>query len=98
MLGTTHTGRLPRSMRRYATFAALALGIVAAPTIARAQSAIIYGSLGNFDISNDTGKVCHGFEVELDGLTAAQVPYRFSSNRYGNPQVIRRATAASLFS
>ena len=28
-----------------------------APGAAHAQSAIIYGSLGNFDISNDTGKI-----------------------------------------
>jgi hypothetical protein len=76
--------------------AACALGIAAAPTLAAAQSAIIYGSLGNFDISNDTGKVCHGFEVELDGLTRAQVPYWFSSNRYGNPQVVDTATGVAV--
>ena len=44
-----------------------ALLAVLAPGAAHAQSAIIYGSLGNFDISNDTGRVCHGFEVEADG-------------------------------
>ena len=96
MLGTTNTGGRSRSMRRFATLAALALGIIAAPTAARAQSAIIYGSLGNFDISNDTGKVCHGFEVQLDGLTAGQVPYWFSSNRYGAPQVIPNATGVAV--
>jgi hypothetical protein len=78
-------------MRRWGALAALVLGL-AAPSAARAQSAIIYGSLGNFDISNDTGKVCHGFEVELDGLSPAQVPYWFSANRYGAPQVIPTAT------
>ena len=96
MYGTTTTGGRPRSMRQFATLAALALGIIAAPTAARAQSAIIYGSLGNFDISNDTGKVCHGFEVQLDGLTAGQVPYWFSSNRYGAPQVIPNATGVAV--
>ena len=49
--------------------AVVALG---APAMAQAQSAIIYGSLSNFDIANDTGKTCHGFEVQLEGLTPAQ--------------------------
>ena len=77
-----------RPARRYFVLAALALGLFAASTTAQAQSAIIYGSLGNFDISNDTGQVCHGFEVELEGLTPAQVPYSFSAQRYGTPSVV----------
>jgi len=55
----------------------LAAGFLAVPAIANAQSAIIYGSLGNFDISNDTGQVCHGFEVDIDGVTVGDVPYSF---------------------
>ena len=74
--------------RRLGTAAALALGLLAAPALARAQSAIIYGALGNFDISNDTGQICHGFEIELEGLNASQVPYSFSTERYGAPSVI----------
>lgn len=72
------------------------LGLLAAPVVAQAQSAIIYGSLGNFDISNDTGQVCHGFEVEMEGVTAAQVPYSFSANRYGAPAVIPTATGVRV--
>jgi len=85
--------RHPQTLLRAA---GLAVAILAAPTIARAQSAIIYGSLGNFDISNDTGKVCHGFEVELDGLRPADAPYSFSANRYGVPQVIPTATGIAV--
>jgi len=96
MSGTTNTGGWLRLMRQYVTLAALLLGLIAAPTAARAQSAIIYGALGNFDISNDTGKVCHGFEVLLDGLTPAQVPYSFSSNRYGAPVVTPTATGVAV--
>ena len=77
-----------RSARKYCVLATLALGLFAASTSAQAQSAIIYGSLGNFDISNDTGQVCHGFEVELEGLTPAEVPYSFSAQRYGAPSVV----------
>src|SRR5581483_8191291 len=87
----TFTERL-HAARRWTAMAALAAGIVAAPGIARAQSAIIYGSLGNFDISNDTGKVCHGFEIQLDGLQPGDVVGSFSTNRYGAPQVIPSPT------
>ena len=92
MLGRTWRNEKTGTWGRGAALAALLLGLGLAPTAARAQSAIIYGSLGNFDIANDTGKVCHGFEVELDGLTAAQVSYWFSANRYGAPQVTPTAT------
>jgi hypothetical protein len=80
--------RAVRSSCTLASVALLALGIAAGPRSAPAQSAIIYGSLGNFDISNDTGQVCHGFEVDLAGLTAAQVPYSFSAERYGAPAIV----------
>ena len=52
-----------------------ALVALGAPAVASAQSAIIYGSLGNFDISNDTGKVCHGFEIDIDGLQPSLCPH-----------------------
>ena len=86
----TNTQRLLRSARHCGAAAALVLGMVAAPTIAQAQSAIIYGSLGNFDISNDTGQTCHGFQIELDGVN--QIPYSFSTERYGAPTVLPSAT------
>ncbi len=72
--------------RMTALGAAFALGVLAGPSGAHAQSAIIYGSVGNFDISNDTGKICHGFEVDLDGQTTVLPPSAsFSANRYGAP-------------
>lgn len=83
---------MSRSIIRSALFAALC----ATPMFAAAQSAIIYGSLGNFDISNDTGRPCHGFEVELDGLTPAQVPYSFTAQRYGAPTVFARPGGVSV--
>ncbi|MGE3537177.1 MAG: hypothetical protein AB7N91_07015 [Candidatus Tectimicrobiota bacterium] len=83
-------------LRQNCTLATLALGILAAPALGLAQSAVIYGSLGNFDISNDTDQVCHGFEVELEGVTVAQVPYAFSAQRYGAPQVIPSAAGVRV--
>ena len=86
-----HTTARWRSARR--AFLAVAVAAVAlAPASARAQSAIIYGSLSNFDISNDTGQVCHGFEVDIDGVSVDQVPGLFSANRYGMPRVTSTPT------
>ena len=79
---------------RTAGLAALvALGV---PAMAHAQSAIIYGSLSNFDISNDTGKTCHGFEVQLDGLQPSDYSGSFTSNRYGTPTVATTPTGVSV--
>ena len=46
-----------------------------------------FGALSNFDCFNDTGQPVHGFEIELDGLTSADVLYTFGApwNRYGDP-------------
>ncbi|WP_291982702.1 hypothetical protein [Luteitalea sp.] len=74
----------------------LALAALLAPAAAQAQSAIICGSLGNFDISNDTGQVRHGFEVEADGIAPTQVVGSFSSNRYGSPSVVATPTGTRV--
>ena len=71
-----------------AVLASVALVMLAGAAAASAQSAVIYGSLGNFDISNDTGQTCHGFEIEIHGLTPAEIPYSFTAQRYGAPQLI----------
>jgi hypothetical protein len=75
-----------------ARLAALCMAVAALPALARAQSAIIYGSLGNFDIANDTGQTCYGFQIEIDGLSPSGVPYSFSTERYGAPSVEASAT------
>ncbi len=56
---------------------------------AQAAQANITGALSNFDTFNDTGKDAHGFEIELDGVTSADVQYFFGApyNRYGTPSV-----------
>lgn len=89
-----------RSTARRAAGPCLAMAAAAALTLtpapAQAQSAIIYGALSNFDISNDTGKVCHGFEVELDGVTPAEVPYGFTASRYGTPAIVATPTGTKI--
>lgn len=88
-----HTFGLATLARTAGLAALVALG---APAMAHAQSAIIYGSLSNFDISNDTGKVCHGFEVELDGLQVGDYGGSFTSNRYGTPTVAATPTGVTV--
>ena len=73
-----------------------ALVALGAPAAAHAQSAIIYGSLSNFDISNDTTKVCHGFEVQIEGVQLADYGGSFTANRYGTPVVAATPTGVSV--
>jgi hypothetical protein len=82
--------------RRLLRDAAFSLALLAAPVTVRAQSAIIYGSLGNFDISNDTGQICHGFEIEIGGVTPADVPGGFSAERYGAPSIVPYAGGTNV--
>ncbi|MFN8064689.1 MAG: hypothetical protein U0P82_07840 [Vicinamibacterales bacterium] len=89
---TTHGG----NWRRLAAAIVAGAAVIAGATSAQAQSAVIYGSLGNFDIANDTGKVCHGFEIDLDGLTVDQMSGAFSSNRYGMPTITSTPTGVAV--
>jgi len=49
-----------------------------------------YGTISNFDVFNDTGQETHGFEIELDGVSASQITYEFGApyERYGNPTLV----------
>lgn len=46
-----------------------------------------YGDLNNFDVFNDTGQDCHGFEIELDGIHAKDVTYTYDWSHYGPPTI-----------
>jgi hypothetical protein len=50
----------------------------------------VFGSLSNFDVFNDTHQECHGFEIELDGLSSADIQFTFGApyERYGNPTLV----------
>jgi List-Bact-rpt repeat protein len=67
--------------------ALLALALLAAPLVAHAQSAVMVGTLGNFDVLNNTGQEAHGFEIQLEGIHAADI-YRIFGN-WGGTNVIR---------
>jgi len=49
-----------------------------------------FGTLSNFDVFNDTGQECHGFEIELDGIASSDLSFTFGApyQRYGNPMVV----------
>ena len=52
--------------------------------------ATTYGSLGNFDAVNDTGKTAHGFEIDLEGISVSDVTDVFGGvGRYFPPTVER---------
>ncbi|MEP6900403.1 MAG: hypothetical protein ABJA66_01560 [Actinomycetota bacterium] len=57
-----------------------------------AQTATVYGQLGNFDVINHTGQDGHGFEIELEGVQPNDVPYTFSAQRYGAATITATAT------
>lgn len=72
------------------------------PLLAPAQ---VIGTLGNFDVVNNTGQEAHGFEIELEGLHLSDITDTFggagrgfpsSVERYGAP-VLSAYTSGALF-
>jgi hypothetical protein len=55
------------------------------PTPAIASTA--YGDLNNFDVFNDTGTDCHGFEIELEDIHSTDITYTYDYNHYGTPRI-----------
>jgi hypothetical protein len=55
----------------------------------------MFGSLSNFDVVNDTGEVCRGFEIELEGVNPADICFTFGNPyiRYGDPVLVDTGTA-----
>ncbi len=57
--------------------------------LAPSASAITYfGALSNFDVVNNSTESTNGFEIELEGVTSAQVIYTFEYQSYGKPRLI----------
>ena len=63
-----------------------------------ATTQITYGTLDNFDVINDTGGECHGFEIELEGIASSDVAYTFGSpyQRYGDPTIVPTVTGTGV--
>ncbi|HEX2929330.1 MAG TPA: PEP-CTERM sorting domain-containing protein, partial [Candidatus Binatia bacterium] len=76
---------------------ALFLFVIAYPiSVATAQTT--YGTLDNFDVINDTGGETHGFEIELEGISASDVAYTFGApyQRYGDPTIVTTAAGSVI--
>lgn len=64
---------------------------------------LIYGTLSNFDVVNDTGQPTHGFEIELEDVSPGDVSYTFGDSydpsapyiRYGKAKYIERNSAGT---
>jgi len=67
-------------------------------TPSKSTASTIYGTLGNFDVINDTGDDCHGFEIELEDITDTDIAYVFGSpyQRYGDPTIVPTATGVII--
>jgi hypothetical protein len=59
-----------------------------------AWGATMFGSLSNFDVVNDTGEICRGFEIELEGVSPSEIYSTFGNPfiRYGDPTLIDTGT------
>lgn len=57
------------------------------PVLAQAT---VFGTLGNFDVVNDTGLTAHGFEIELEGLHLSAITDTFGGAGRGFPTTVER--------
>jgi hypothetical protein len=46
-----------------------------------------YGDLNNYDVFNDTGQDCYGFEIELEDIHSTDITYTYDWNHYGAPTI-----------
>jgi len=60
----------------------VAMSMAFAPSVG---SASVFGSLGNFDVINDTGLTAHGFEIDLEGLYSTDITDTFGGVGRGFP-------------
>ena len=90
---------IARGTRLRRTFAS-GMAILAIGGLAGPAAATTYGSLGNFDAVNDTGKTAHGFEIDLEGISVSDVTDVFGGvgryfpptvERYGAPTIMSNA-------
>ncbi|MCB1742911.1 MAG: VPLPA-CTERM sorting domain-containing protein [Gammaproteobacteria bacterium] len=61
-----------------------------------ANASLVYGTLSNFDVYNDTGGRTYGFEIELEDISIGDIRYTFNNPHYGQGEKIQRGTIAVL--
>src|SRR5512145_1311843 len=89
--GTIHEQRgrdgIARPWRMARLVPLLLAGVLAAFASSPTMASTAYGDLNNFDVFNDTGVECHGFEIELEDIHSADVTYTYDWNHYGAPRI-----------
>ena len=60
------------------------LGVVSRPAAATVR---IIGSLGNFDVHNESGHECNEFDIELEGPHPEDVTHTYRNGNYGSPTI-----------
>ena len=70
--------------------AAIAIVSLSLPAVA----SVMFGSLSNFDVINDTNEVSRGFEIELEGVSPTDISFTFGNPyiRYGDPAIVSTGT------
>jgi len=90
---TTRTRSLATIWWQCATAVALVASFLMAPAILKSSAAHAApvplghpgaGFLSNFDVSNDTGVTCAGFDIQIEDITIADAPYQYWGT-YGQP-------------
>src|SRR5450631_778036 len=97
-IGSPTQRRMAMTRSRLSTLA-FAAALSCAPGIGSAQY------LGNFDAINNTGRVAHGFEIDLEGLSSADISDTFGGagrgfpttvERYGAPKIVPYSSGVSI--
>lgn len=70
------------------TFLITSVMLAASLSIYAQTGVTMFGALSNFDVLNDQGQETFGFEIELQGLTSADVGGSFIWNRYGAAKIV----------
>lgn len=83
-----------RPRTRWNDCARAAASLLAVAGLDGAAGASVYGPLDNFDVVNDTGHDECGFEIEIEGVHAADIYRTFDAPyiRYGTPSLIDTPT------
>jgi hypothetical protein len=72
---------------RFIALTAWCSAVLAAVASAPAMASTAYGDLNNFDVFNDTGTDCYGFEIELNDIHSTDITYTYDYNHYGAPTI-----------
>lgn len=80
-------------MARFATRISVACALAGLSCSALAG---VFGTLGNFDVVNDTGSTAYGFEIDLEGLHSTDITDTFGGAGRGFPTSVERYGAPTI--